>query len=226
MRESDLRSLVMKTFNSKRAISKRFNLGIIVFALAATLGFTACQNGGGGSSVATPVYPGALPPGVAPCAGCPANMGFLASALGQSFDPFMGRMDIEMGLDFFGDLNFIHQFPQVPGLGGFSYSGSVMAGGAMNVVSQSPSCPMLPLGTYTIQSSAGVWGGFDGRSFEIQVTLVGPVQTQAIMSGYITPATPPVTDMYGTKSYPYRFTASYMRLQGPWGVCYLDYLLQ
>lgn len=211
----------MKTFNWKRAGEKRFNLAVLVFALVATLGFTACGNSGGGSSgVAATV-----PAGVTPCTGCPGNMGYLTSALGQSVDAIF-RYDIELGLDFFMDVNVINQYAQygnmLPGYG----AGSVVATGVMNVVNPSPSCPVLPLGSYTVQTiGTGTWGGVDGRFFTVQLNITGPVQLQGELLGHVSPAIPAAVD-HGGKSYPYRFMGYYFRLYGPFGVCYLDTLLQ
>ena len=215
----------MKTINSKFLSWKRLNKVLVGFALAATVGLTACQNSSGSSGV-TPVYPGALPPGVAPCNGCPSNMGYLASAIGKSFDPFANRIDVEMGIDFFADMNLINQYAgMLPGFGGFSYQGPVMAAGVMNVLSPSPSCLALKPGTYSIQTIAGQWGTIGPRSFELYINLVGPEHLQAYISGDIKPATPPAFDA-GGKQYPYQFTGYQFELVGPWGYCNLSILLQ
>lgn len=208
----------MKTLSLKLTSLKRLNIALVGFALAATVGLTACQNGGGNAS-ATPVI--TVPTGVVP-----SNFGYLASAVGKSEIFFGGPIDVEMGLDFFADMNLINQYAgMLPGFGGFSYYGPVMASGVMNVLQPSPSCPVLKPGTYTVQTVVGNWGTIGPRSFELYVNLLGPEHLQAYISADIKPATPPAFDA-GGKQYPYRFTGYQFELVGPWGRCDLSVLLQ
>lgn len=222
----------MKTKNSKTGKASRFNLIMVVFAMMA-LSFTACQNDSGSSVATPPIYvdPGLV--GVNGCSGCPGNMGFLVSAVARSHEPFAGQVEIEMGLDFFGDMNMINQLrganPAFYALPTTGYAGQVAVGGMMHVLRQPISCPVLPPGQYIVQNmNMGFWGNDGaGRSFEgITMTLNGPVQVTAAISGYTMPATPPATDINGMKTYPYRFTATGFRIYTPQGTCFMDYLLQ
>jgi hypothetical protein len=198
------------------------SLSFVAVAMFVAILSTACGNKGGGGTTA--VGPGVWNPGVYPsCQGCPPNgsAGFLANAVARQNSSSYGQ-PIELNLNFFGDGQYMAQYQMYQQQGFFygnpsaSYRGPFSASGVMFIPYPLSECGVAP-GNYQLQTIApGVWGNDGaGRSGEgIRMQLMGPSgNVQMVMSGYITPVTPPIPGRDG-RTYPYQFV-SQVRIVGP-----------
>jgi hypothetical protein len=165
----------------------------------------ACGNKDGGAPPPVPppiVYPPGVTGPACTVTGCASGGSFLTSTYGQ----YYGSDNFAVGFDFFAT-SAVQQTVAYGTYYSTVYAGPMVAQGAIYVNSLLVSC-QVPPGVYQVQSQQPGSFGADGagRSVQFYATAVGgPVPLNIVVSGYVSPASPPVRSPDG-RTFPTAFS--------------------